>query len=108
MISTDSPASRRAGLGAGSQAYACYSMSMLTRRLQVLLDEDRYQRLEAVARRRRVSVATVVREALDRDLDSPTLGRRAAGRRFLAAPPMGVGSVEDLLEELDRLRSRRA
>ena len=46
---------------------ACYSMSMLTRRLQVLLDDSRYQRLEAAARRRRVSVATVVREAIDRD-----------------------------------------
>ena len=83
-------------------------MSMLNRRLQVLLDEKRYRRLEAAARRRRVSVATVVREAIDRDLGSPMLDRGSAGRRFLAAPPMEVGSVEDLLAELDQLRGRRA
>jgi hypothetical protein len=83
-------------------------MSMLTRRLQVLLDEPRYRRLEAAARRRQVPVATVVREAIDRDLDVPTLGRHAAGRRFLEAPPMKVGSVEALLEELKEMRGRRA
>lgn len=83
-------------------------MSMLTRRLQVLLDEPRYRRLEAAARRRQVSVATVVREAIDRDLDVPALGRHAAGQRFLEAPPMAVGSVEELLQELDEMRGRRA
>lgn len=83
-------------------------MSMLNRRLQVLLDEERYQRLERAARRRRVSVATVVRDAIDRDLGSPALARRSAGRRFLSAPPMEVGGVDDLLRELDDLRSRRA
>ena len=86
---------------------ACYSMSMLTRRLQVLLDDRRYPRLEAAARRRHVSVAAVVREAIDRDLDSPNGGRTSAAARFLAAPPMEVGSVEDLLTELDELRGRR-
>ena len=83
-------------------------MSMLTRRLQVLLDDKRYRGLEAAARRRRVSVATVVRDAIDRDLGSPALDRSAAGRRFLTAPPMEVGSVEDLLTELDQLRGQRA
>jgi hypothetical protein len=81
-------------------------MSMLTRRLQVLVDDARYRRLEAAARKRRVSVATVVREAIDRDLGSPALDRGTAGRRFLAAPPMEVGSVEDLLVELDEHRGR--
>ena len=89
------------------RAGACYSMSVLTRRLQVLLDDRRYQRLEAAARRRRVSVATVVREAIDRDLGSPALDRSAAGRRFLAAPSMEVGSVEDVLAGIDQPRGRR-
>jgi hypothetical protein len=53
-----------------------------------------------------VSVATVVRDAIDRDLGSPELARAAAGQRFLEAPPMEVGSVEDVLDELDRLRGR--
>jgi hypothetical protein len=83
-------------------------MSMLNRRLQVLLDEERYRRLEAVARRRRVSVATVVRDAIDHDLDSPAMVRAAAGTRFLEAPPMQVGPVDDLLDELERLRGRRS
>jgi hypothetical protein len=81
---------------------------MLTRRLQVLLDDDRYRRLESAARRRRVSVATVVRDAIDHDLGTPALGRAAAGRRFLDAPPMEAGSLEELLEELDQLRGRQA
>jgi hypothetical protein len=81
-------------------------MSMLTRRLQVLLDDQRYRRLESAARRRRVSVATVVRDAIDRDLSAPELARATAGQRFLDAPPMDVGSVDELREELDRIRSR--
>jgi hypothetical protein len=83
-------------------------MSMLSRRLQVLVDDERYRRLEAAARRRRVSVATVVRDAIDRDLGSPALARAAAGRRFLDAAPMEVGSVDELLDELDALRGRRS
>jgi hypothetical protein len=79
-------------------------MLMLTRRLQVLLDDAQYRRLEATARRRQVSVATVVREAIDRDLGAPAMERQHAGRRFLEAPTMDVGSVEDLLTELDELR----
>lgn len=55
-----------------------------------------------------MSVATVVREAIDRDLGSPAVAREVAGRRFLAAPPMEVGSVEELRAELDHLRGRRA
>jgi len=76
--------------------------------LQVLLDDKRYLRLEAAARRRKVSVATVVRAAIDRDLSSPAMDGSAAGHRFLEAAPMEVGRVEDLLTELDELRGRRA
>lgn len=82
-------------------------MSMLTRRLQVLLDEDRYRRLEGVAKRRRVSVSTVVRDAIDRDLGSlDDVRRRRAGQRFLDGPEMEVPDVDDLLAELDALRGR--
>ena len=83
-------------------------MSMLTRRLQVLLDEEQYRRLEGVARRRRVSVSTVVRHAIDRDLHSlDDVRRREAGRRFLDGPEMEVPDVDELLAELDELRGRR-
>ncbi len=50
---------------------------MLDRRLQILLDETRHQRVVALARARGVSVATVVREAIDRGL--PALADRRRG-----------------------------
>ena len=43
----------------------CYHMSMLDRRLQILIDEERWSRLEDEASRRQVSVSTLVREAID-------------------------------------------
>ena len=82
-------------------------MSMLERRLQILLDDERHQRLVAVARERGVSVATVVREAIDRGLPSPGGRRRAAARRLLEAPDMPVPEPAELRDELEELRGRR-
>jgi len=48
---------------------------MYERRLHLLLDEARYQRVAAEARRRGVSVASVIREAIDRGLSAPGAGR---------------------------------
>jgi len=79
-------------------------MCMLTHRLQILLDEERYERVRALARQRGTSVATVIREALDRGLPAAQRRRAAAARRILDAAPMEVG---DLLAELDELRGRR-
>ena len=83
-------------------------MSMLGRRLQILIDDERYERLAVAARHRGVSVATIVREAIDREIESRSMPREAAARALLSAPPMEVGDVESLLEELDELRGRRA
>jgi len=80
----------------------------LDHRLQILLDADRHARLVAVARERGVSVATVVREAIDRGLPAPDTRRRAAVRRLLAAAPMPVPEPGELSVELDDLRARRA
>jgi hypothetical protein len=83
-------------------------MLMLEHRLQVLIDEERHARLSAAARERGVSVATVVREAIDRGL-SPAAGRReAAGRRLLDASDMEVPELSELKDELEALRGRRA
>ncbi len=83
-------------------------MSMLDRRLQILVDERRFRRLEQVAKRRRVSVSTVVRDAIDRELGSlDDVRRRQAGRRYLDGPEMEVPGVDELLAELDALRGRR-
>jgi len=83
-------------------------MSMLKERLQVLIDSDQRQRLERRARDRGASVATLVREAIDLAYPADTDRRRRAAERIRNAEPMDVPSVEDLLAELDELRSRRA
>lgn len=83
-------------------------MSMsLEHRLQILLDDERHRRITALARERGVSVATVVREAIDRGLSSPDNRRKSAGRRLLDAPDMRVPEPHHLKEELDALRGRR-
>lgn len=82
-------------------------MSMLQRRLQVLIDDERHERLQALAKERGVSVGTLVREAIDRGLVSPEASRAAAGARILAAAPMPVPPVGELLAELEELRGRR-
>jgi len=81
---------------------------MLEHRLQILLDDERHSRIKAVARERGVSVATVVREAIDRGVADPSDSRRAAGRRLLSAPDMAVPDPGELKDELDQLRARRA
>jgi len=78
---------------------------MLTHRLQILIDDERYERVRALARQRGTSVATVIREALDRGLPATQRRRAAAARRILGAAPMEAG---DLLAELDELRGRHA
>jgi len=80
-------------------------MCMLTHRLQLLLDDERYERVHALARQRGISVAAVIREALDRGLPATQPRRSAAARRILAAEPMDVG---DISAELEELRSRHA
>lgn len=83
-------------------------MSMpLDRRLQVLLDQDRHDRLTAIAEERGVSVATVVREAIDHGLPDLADRRRKAGQRLLESPDMPVPEPAELRDELDQLRGRR-
>ena len=77
------------------------------RRLQILVDGDLYRRLEAAAAQRKVPVAVVVREALDDKLACASDARRRALDGILSAPPMPVGSPDELRQELDALRGRR-
>jgi hypothetical protein len=77
-------------------------------RLQILLDDERHSRLTAAARERGVSVAAVVREAIDRGVASSPRRRQAAGRRLLDAPDMKVPDPAELKAELNALRARRA
>lgn len=79
---------------------------MFERRLQLLLDEPRYQKVAAVARARGVSVAAVIREAIDRAVPSEQSRRSSAARAILDAPDMPVPDPGDLRRELDELRGR--
>ena len=82
-------------------------MSPLEHRLQILLDDERHRRITEVARERGVSVASVVRDAIDRGLASPGERRRSAGKRLLDAPDMDVPDLPQLKGELNALRGRR-
>ena len=82
-------------------------MSMLTRRLQILLDEDRYARIAEQASQRGVAVAVIVREAIDMAIPSRATERADAGRAILGAERMSVpDDPADLRREIDATRSR--
>lgn len=80
-------------------------MHMLTRRLQILLDEERHGRLVEEAERRQVPVAVVVRDALDAAYPVSDAKRRAAFARIMAAPQMNLPDPEGLRAELDEIRA---
>ncbi len=58
-------------------------MSMLQRRVQILMDERRYARLEEAARERGESVAAVIRSLVDTMLPASEQRRREAGEWLL-------------------------
>lgn len=80
-------------------------MHIFTRRLQILLDEERYARLAAEAERTNLSVAAVIRRAIDRVYPPNWHERTAAAERILAAAEMPVPDVEELKAELDEIRA---
>jgi len=73
----------------------------------VLIDEERWSRLEDEASRRKVSVSTLIREAIDERYPGRDQERRAALCALLDAEPMPAPDVDDLRRELDEVRSRR-
>lgn len=90
-------------------------MSVMEKRLQLLLDRERYERVEAEARRSGRSVAAVIREAIDVRFDSSATRRAEAARLFLertATPDPGrepewaeikQSFEDDMAERFDRL-----
>jgi hypothetical protein len=71
---------------------------MYGRRLQILLDEARYRRVAARARKEKTSVAAIIREAIDVALPDDPDRKRAAGRALLAAHPIPVPETLDELK----------
>lgn len=81
-------------------------MCMLTRRLQILVDDRRYRRLRAEAHARRASVGALVREAIDRTFPVSIERKRAAAKAILAATSMPIpADVRELKAELDEIRA---
>lgn len=79
-----------------------------TRRLQVLIEDEQWARLEAVAAERHVSVGSLVRDAIDLAVPGGQDERREAAGAILAAEPMPVPEPGELRGEIEDLRSRRA
>ncbi len=80
---------------------------MYERRLQILLDDERYRRVASAARDRGSSVAAVIRDAIDAALPADLAKKRAAAKSILAAKPMQVPDVDELKGELDDVRGGR-
>jgi predicted DNA-binding ribbon-helix-helix protein len=76
-------------------------MATLTRRLQVLLNEQRFAQLEHIARQRRTTIAALVRDALERTYPSDALPSDVAAERFLAREPMELGSWDQAKREIE-------
>lgn len=83
-------------------------MAQLTRRLQVLLDDARFARLEEEARRSGTTVAAVVRDALDHAYPPRAVPPQEAARRLLARPPIDLGTWEDTKAEVEDALERGA
>ena len=84
----------------------------MTRRLQLLLNEERYQRVAARAKKERLSVAAVIRDAIDESLgvDDSLAGKRKAWERLqeLDKEPFNYPDGYDVMEEIKESREERA
>lgn len=84
-------------------------MSALERRLQVLLDAERFARLEAESASTGRSIGAIVRTAIDQHFSTASLERTraAAGRRILAATATPSGVEPDWAESKATLVAER-
>lgn len=64
--------------------------SLLTRRTQLLLDDELHRRLRETAARRGISMGALIREAIDEKLSGTQDARSQAIGELLAAEPMPV------------------
>jgi hypothetical protein len=79
-----------------------YRMSMFSERLQILVSKEQRRRLEAEAKRRDASVASVIRDAVDAELG---VGSRAAKLAAVEAirglPRVPLPPIEELNRLID-------
>jgi plasmid stability protein len=65
-------------------------MPSLTRRTQLLLDDDLHRRLREIAAQRGISIGALIREAIDEKLSNVQDARATAIDKLLAAEPTPV------------------
>jgi plasmid stability protein len=75
-------------------------MPSLTRRTQLLLDDDLHRRLRQIAAARGLSVGALIREAIDEKLARVQDARAQAVERLLAAEPMPVDDWPIMKKEM--------
>jgi hypothetical protein len=83
-------------------------MCMKSERLQILVDSTQRARLERAASEKGVSVASLIRTAIDVVYPPEATSRARAAAALLDAEPMDAPPLGDLLGELDDLRGRRS
>jgi len=85
-----------------AHSYTCYCMHMsrLTRRTQVLLDDERYARLERRADETNRSIGALVRDAIDVAYPERGPGRKDAFELLRNSPPADHGSPEEIKREI--------
>lgn len=77
----------------------------MTKRLQVLLDDEELAEIQDLARRRHQTTAAWVREALRAARDTatyPEAGRKLRAIREAAANTYPIADIEDVLAEIER------
>jgi predicted transcriptional regulator len=74
-------------------------MATLTKRVQVLLDQFQYQRLDEIARQRDRSMGALIREAIDQVYLQSAMGERLGAVRALAAMQLPVADWEQMERE---------
>lgn len=79
----------------------------LTHRLQLLLEEEQYQRLAHRAKSQGCSVGALIRQAIHLAWTEPDVARRQAAESILGAEPMRVPDPADLREEIANAHTGR-
>lgn len=69
-------------------------MCMLQRRLQIMIDDARFQRLQGHARDQGISVAAVIRNLVDAGVPADDAARQAAAARIIDNAPVGGRELE--------------
>ena len=75
-------------------------MSELTKRLQILLSPEQYKKLELYAKKERKSVASVIREAVDKMLSQRTKSEKKKAVERMVARELPVEDWKKMEEEI--------